>query len=93
MKREYTVVDQQIEDGGMMAIVSELPRAVTQGRTMKAARGRKTAHRTHPTPLAPRVERNVGWDANPSHARFRHLNPAYGPCPRMSEDYHHFLGR
>lgn len=51
MKREYTVVDQQIEDGGMMAIVSELPRAVTQGRTMKAARGRKTAHRTHPTPF------------------------------------------
>lgn len=39
MKREHTVVDQQIEDGGMMAIVSELPRAVTQGRTMQAEPG------------------------------------------------------
>lgn len=51
MKREHTVVDQQIEDGGMMAIVSELPRAVTQGRTMQAARGRKTERGTRPTPL------------------------------------------
>jgi predicted RNase H-like HicB family nuclease len=38
MKREYTVVYQEIEDGWIMATVPELPGAVTQGKTLKEAR-------------------------------------------------------
>ncbi|HKA54439.1 MAG TPA: type II toxin-antitoxin system HicB family antitoxin [Candidatus Binatia bacterium] len=37
-KREYTVAYQPIEDGWIMATVPELPRAVTQGRTLEEAR-------------------------------------------------------
>ena len=38
MKREYTVVYQEIEDGWVMASVPELPGAVTQGRDLDEAR-------------------------------------------------------
>jgi predicted RNase H-like HicB family nuclease len=38
MKREYTVLYQEIEDGWIMASVPELPGAVTQGRDLEEAR-------------------------------------------------------
>jgi len=38
MKREYSVVYQEVEDGWIMATVPELPGAVTQGRDMDEAR-------------------------------------------------------
>ncbi|HUY91197.1 MAG TPA: type II toxin-antitoxin system HicB family antitoxin [Pirellulales bacterium] len=38
MKREYTVIYKQIEDGWIMAQVPELPGAVTQGRDIAEAR-------------------------------------------------------
>ena len=38
MKREYTVIYQEIEDGWIMAQVPELPGAVTQGRDIAEAR-------------------------------------------------------
>ena len=38
MKREYSVVYQEVEDGWIMASVPELPGAVTQGRDLAEAR-------------------------------------------------------
>jgi predicted RNase H-like HicB family nuclease len=38
MKREYSVVYQEVEDGWIMARVPELPGAVTQGRDLAEAR-------------------------------------------------------
>jgi predicted RNase H-like HicB family nuclease len=38
VKREYTVVYQEIEDGWFMASVPEVPGAITQGETLKEAR-------------------------------------------------------
>jgi predicted RNase H-like HicB family nuclease len=38
MKREYTVIYQEIEYDWIMATVPELPGAVTQGRNLKEAR-------------------------------------------------------
>lgn len=38
MKREYSVVYQEVEDGRIMATVPELPGAVTQGRDLAEAR-------------------------------------------------------
>jgi predicted RNase H-like HicB family nuclease len=38
MKREYTVLYQEIEDGWVMASVPELPGAVTQGKDLEEAR-------------------------------------------------------
>lgn len=38
MKREYSVVYQEVEDGWVMATVPELPGAVTQGRDLAEAR-------------------------------------------------------
>ena len=38
MKREYSVVYQEVEDGWIMATVPELPGAVTQGRDLAEAR-------------------------------------------------------
>ena len=38
MKREYTVLYRPIEDGWIMAMVPELPGAVTQGRDLSEAR-------------------------------------------------------
>lgn len=38
MKREYSVVYQEVEDGWIMATVPELPGAVTQGRDLTEAR-------------------------------------------------------
>lgn len=38
MKREYTVLYQEVEDGWIMASVPELPGAVTQGRDLEEAR-------------------------------------------------------
>lgn len=38
MKRDYTVIYRPIEDGWIMAMVPELPGAVTQGRDIDEAR-------------------------------------------------------
>lgn len=38
MKREYSVVYQEVEDDWIMATVPELPGAVTQGRDLAEAR-------------------------------------------------------
>jgi predicted RNase H-like HicB family nuclease len=38
MKREYSVVYQEVEDGWIMATVPEVPGAVTQGRDLAEAR-------------------------------------------------------
>jgi len=38
VKREYSVLYQPIEDGGIMVTVPELPGAVTQGRDLSEAR-------------------------------------------------------
>jgi len=38
MKREYSAVYQEVEDGWIMATVPELPGAVTQGRDLAEAR-------------------------------------------------------
>jgi len=38
VKREYTVLYRPIEDGWIMAMVPELPGAVTQGRDLSEAR-------------------------------------------------------
>lgn len=38
MKREFTVIYQEVEDGWIMARVPELPGAVTQGRDLAEAR-------------------------------------------------------
>jgi predicted RNase H-like HicB family nuclease len=38
IKRDYTVVYQEVEDGWVMASVPEIPGAVTQGRDLEEAR-------------------------------------------------------